>query len=337
MRAGRLRRRHTILISLVAAAAAFAPLFADAAAPAERAVRVALIDPYSPSGTTAPETSTLWARLQELGWVQGQNLVVETRWAEGRVDRLPTLMADVIARRVDVIVTRGTPAATAAKNATSTIPIVVAAMGDPVGTGLAASLAHPGGNLTGLSLEVTEALSGKYLELLQETVPRLSAIAVISNPDSSLWLRKLCKHLEAVALKRGLKLRFIDVRDPGALTSAFRQARQQAQAALVLGDPLTITHRDEVTKLAASNRLPALYPVLAFMDSGGLMAYGADPTILYRRAAEYVDKILRGAKPADLPIQQPTQFKLVLNLKTARALGLTFPESILLRADEVIR
>ncbi len=140
-----------------------------------------------------------------------------------------------------------------------------------------------------------------------------------------------------VALTRGVKLRFIDVRDPGALTRAFRQARREAQAVLVLGDPLTITHRKDVTKLAASNRLPALYPVLAFMDSGGLMAYGADPTILYRRAVDYVDKILRGAKPADLPIEQPTQFRLVVNLKTAKALGLTFPESILLRADEVIR
>jgi putative ABC transport system substrate-binding protein len=245
-------------------------------------------------------------------------------------------MADVVAHKVDVIVTRSTPAAIAAKNATTAIPIVIASMGDPIGTALVPSLARPGGNLTGLSLEATEDLCGKWLELLQETVPRLSTLAVVSNPDSA-YVRKITKDLEAVAPTRGVKLRFVDVREPADLTSAVRQARHQAQAALVLADPLLVAHRQQVTRLAASNRLPTMYTILEFMDSGGLMAYGADSVILYRRAAEYVDKILRGAKPSDLPIEQPTQFKLVVNLKTAKGLGITIPESILLRADEVIR
>jgi putative ABC transport system substrate-binding protein len=337
MRADRPGSRYLILFSLIAAVAALEPLFAHAADAAQKVARIAFIDPYSPTTSTVHATSAFWARLQELGWVQGKNLIVETRWAEGQIDRLPSLMTDVIGRKVDVIVTRGTPAAIAAKNTTSTIPIVVASMGDPVGTGLVKSLARPEGNLTGLSLQGTMDFYGKYLELLQEIVPRLSTIAIISNLDSSPFPRMLVKYLEGVAQTRGLKLRVIDVREPSALPSAFRQARHDAQAALVLADPLTITHQQEVTKLAASNRLPAAYAFLAFTDAGGLMAYGADPVVLFRRAADYVDKILRGAKPADLPVEQATQFKLVVNLRAAKALGLTIPESILLRADEVIR
>ena len=315
-------------------AAALAPC-AHAVDPAQKVARVAFIDPFS-SPPAVPGAPAFWEHLQELGWVQGQNLVTEKRWAEGQIDRLPALMTDVLSHHVDVIVTRSTPAAMAAKNATITIPIVVASMGDPIGTGLVTSLAHPGGNLTGLSLEQTADLSGKWLELLQEVVPQLATVAVISNPESA-YVKKVAKDLESPALARGVKLRFMNVRQPAALTSAVRQARRQAQAALVLADPLTVAHRREITRLAAANRLPTIYVVLEFMDSGGLMAYGADPTTLWRRAAEYVDKILRGARPADLPIEQPTQFKLIVNLKAAKALGLTFPESILLRADEVIR
>ena len=316
--------------------AAVAPRFAHAADSAQKVVRVAFISPYSPA-TTAPGSLEFWARLRELGWVQGQNLIVETRYAEGAIDRLPAIMADVVALKVDVIVTRGTPTAIAAKNATTEIPIVTASVGDPVGTGLVASLARPGGNLTGLSLQGTVEFYGKYLELLGETVPRLSTVAVISNLDSSPYPRRVVKYLATVAQTRGVALRVIDVREPNALTGAFRQARRQAQAAVVLSDPLTITHQREITELAARNRLPTVYTLLSFMESGGLMAYSADPTVLFRRAADYVDKILRGAKPADLPVEQATQFKLVVNLKTAKALGLTIPESILLRADEVIR
>ncbi|MGH8866052.1 MAG: ABC transporter substrate-binding protein, partial [Burkholderiales bacterium] len=293
------------------------------------------VDAESPS-TALRGTGAFWARLRELGWVEGQNLIIEQRWADGRIDRLPTLMAEVVGHNPDVIVTISTPGAIAAKQATSTIPIVVPAMGDPVGLGLAASLARPGGNLTGLSLEMTQDLSGKWLELLQETVPRLSTVAVIAN-TASPFVRKVTKDLEAIASIRGVRLRVIGVQDAAALVGIFKQARRQAQAVLVLPDPLTTHNRRQIAALAARHRLPAMYPFFEFVEVGGLMAYGVDNAVLFRRGAEYVDKILRGAKPADLPIEQPTQWSLAVNLKTARALGLTFPESILLRAGEVIR
>jgi putative ABC transport system substrate-binding protein len=322
-----------------------APVFAAAlllgllqpriAEPAERVVRVAFVDTESPS-TALRGTGAFWARLRELGWVEGQNLIIEQRWAEGRLDRLPTLMAEVVGHNPDVIVTMSTPGAIAAKNATGIIPIVVAAMGDPVGLGLAASLARPGGNLTGLSLEMTQDLSGKWLELLQETVPRLTTVAVIAN-TASPFVRKVAKDLEAIAPIRSMRLRFIEVKDVTALDGAFKQARRVAKAVLVLPDPLTMHSRRQVAALAARYRLPAMYPFFEFVEVGGLMAYGVDNAVLFRRGAEYVDKILKGAKPADLPIEQPIQWSLAVNLKTARALGLTIPESILLRAGEVIR
>jgi putative ABC transport system substrate-binding protein len=298
-------------------------------------VRLGFVSPEAPS-TTIRGISAFWDRLRELGWVEGQNLDIERRWAEGRIDRLAALMNEVIERKVDVLVTYSTPGAVAAKNATSTVPIVVAVMGDPIGSGVAASVARPGGNLTGLSLEWGEGIAGKWLELLQETVPRLSTVAVVANPDSKL-ARDLMKELDAIAPTRGLKLQFFRVREPEALDSAFKRARRAAQAVLVLADPLTVHHKREITGLAAKYRLPGMYALLDFVDSGGLMAYGVDTTVLFRHAADYVDKILKGARPADLPIEQPTQFALAINLKTAKALGLTIPESILLRADEVIQ
>jgi putative ABC transport system substrate-binding protein len=307
------------------------PSPALAAEAAQRVARLGFVAPYS------DDYSALWERLRELGWVEGKNLIIEARYAEGHIDRLPALMSDVVARRVDVIVTAGTPAAVAAKNATATTPIVDAAMGDPVGNGLAASLARPGGNVTGLSSEMTDDLGGKWLELLQETVPRLSAVAVIANPDNPLNAR-LRKALEAAALMRHLELRFIEVRErKAALDRSLRQAHRQAQAILVLPDPFTFELRRQIATRAATYRLPDMYVWLGYLDSGGLMGYGVDPANFYGRAANYVDKILRGAKPADLPIEQPTKHKLVVNLKTAKALGITIPESILLRADEVIR
>jgi putative ABC transport system substrate-binding protein len=242
----------------------------------------------------------------------------------------------VIGRKVEVIVTYTTPGAVAAKNATATIPIVVASMGDPVGSGLVTSLPRPGGNLTGLSSEIAEDLGGKWLELLQEVVPRLSTVAVISNPDS-LFCRSMVEHLRALAAARGLKLRVIDVREPSALGDAFKKARPRAQAVLVLPDPLTMHHRWQIASLAAKYRLPDMHGLIDHMDAGALMAYGPDLTVLWARAAVYVDKILRGAKPGDLPIEQPTKFEFVVSLKTAKALNLTIPPSILQRADEVIR
>jgi len=316
------------------AASALVPRLARAEEPAQKVSRVGFVHPQSPS-TVAGRVTAFWERLHQLGWVEGQNLVIEARWAEGRNDRLPALMAEVLERKVDVLVTYGTEAAVAAKHATSTVPIVVAAMGDPVRSGVAASLAHPGGNLTGLSMGFAEGMAGKWLELLQETVPRLSTIAVIANP--SPIARDLAKELEALAPRRGLKLRLIEVREPGALDRAFAEAARNAQAVLVLPDPAISAHRGQITALAAKYRLPAMYYIRDYVDAGGLMAYGSDLSVLNRRAADYVDKILKGAKPGDLPIEQPTQFELVVNLKTAKALGIAIPESILLRADEVIR
>lgn len=301
----------------------------------DRVARLGFVDPDAQSNSINAGEA-FWKRLHELGWVQGKNLVVVARSAEGRLDLLPALMTDVVQSKVDVLVTSSTPGALAARKATGTVPIVVLGMGDPIGTGLAASLAHPGGNLTGFSLEMTDEVTGKLLELVQETVPRVTTLAVISNPDSLLII-KMIGHLKAAAAARHVNLRFFDVRAPQDFIPAFSAARRGAQAALVLSDPLTVTHRKAITELAARYRIPAMYTLLAFMREGGLIAYGADQTLRARRAAEYVDKILRGANPGDLPIEQPTQFRLVVNLRTAKAIGLTIPQSILLRADEMIQ
>ena len=274
-----------------------------------------------------------WDRLRELGWDEGKNLVIELRSADSQVERFPAIMREMVGTKLDVLVTSGTPAATAAKNATSTVPIVAIGIGDPIGTGLALSLARPGGNLTGLSVQWGD-LTPKWLELLQEAIPQLASVAVISNPESPV-VRTQQKNFQAIARDRGVKLLFEDVREPGALARAFRQA-SQAQAALVMSDPVTATARKQITELAEKYRLPTLYVGFEFMDSGGLMAFGVDNHWLYRRAADYVDKILRGANPADLPVEQPTKFDLIINLKTAKALGLTISPSLLVRANEVI-
>jgi len=324
-----------LALSFGVAVAVIAFALPCSAEPAQNVARVGFVQPQSPS-TATRGSKQFWERLHELGWVEGQNLVIEARWADGRYDRLPALMAEVLGRQVDVLVTSGTAAAIAAKNATSTVPIVVGAMGDPLRTGLAASLACPGGNLTGLSLGYAEGMGGKWLQLLQETVPRLSTVAVIVNPDNPI-ARDLAREVEAVAPARGLKLLLIEVRKPETLDRAFEQAGRKAQAVLVLPDPVIAAERGQVTALATKRRLPAMYALRDFVDAGGLMAYGPDFNVAWRRAAEYVDKILRGTKPSDLPIEQPTQYELIVNLKTARVLGLTIPESILLRADEVVK
>jgi putative ABC transport system substrate-binding protein len=300
----------------------------------QKVVRVGFVDPQSAS-TSPRGLSAFWERLRELGYVDGQNLIVEARSAEGRSERLPALMNEVVGRDVDVLVTWSTSAAIAAKNATSTIPIVAAVMGDPVGSGLAVSLARPGGNLTGLSVGLAQGLASKWVELLKDMVPRLSTLAVIANPTTAID-RDLAKELQVIAPAQGLKLRLIEVREPAALDRAFEQAGK-AQAVLVLPDPMLFSHRRQVTALAARHRLPAIYPSRDYIDAGGLITYGPDFAVMFRRAADYVDKILRGARPGDLPIEQPTQHVLVVNLKTAKTLGITMPESILLRANEVIR
>jgi len=305
---------------------------------AERAdpvARVGFVGPGSPS--TAPGgTTEFWHRLRELGWIEGENLVIEARWGGGSAERLPALVAEVIERDVDVLVTYGTPATIAAKNATSTIPIVAAAMGEPLRTGLATNLPRPGGNLTGLSLAWGEGVQTKWLELLQECIPRLTTVAVMLNPDN-LVEQEMVKDLEAVAATHGLKLGIIAVREPGSLDIGLEQARQQNQALLVFADAMLLAHKERITAFAAKRRLPAVYVMRDFAYAGGLMSYGPGLAVQFRRAADYVDKILKGAKPGDLPIEQPTQFELIVNLKTAKALGLNIPQAVLLRADTLIR
>jgi putative ABC transport system substrate-binding protein len=247
-------------------------------------------------------------------------------------------MTEVIERKVDVLVTYSTPGALAARNATKTIPIVIAIMGDPIGAGIVTNLTRPGGNLTGLSLDWAEGIEGKWLELLQDMVPHLSTVAVVVNPNTPVpMIQGMVKKLEAIAPTRGIKTRVIEIGQPETFGNALKRARRDAQAAVILGDVFTFEHRRQVTELAARYELPAMYPTREYVDSGGLMAYGADRAVLLRRAAEYVDKILKGTKPGDLPIEQPTKFELVVNLKAAKALGLKVPPSILLRADEVIQ
>jgi len=319
----------------LAAILMLAALVGFAEEPQQRAVRVGFVHPQSPS-TASRGINAFWERMHELGYVEGKNLVVEARWAEGHYERLPALMSEVLRRKVDVLVTYGATSAAAAKNATSAIPIVAVAMGDPLRTGLVTSLGQPEGNLTGLSLGWGIGIAGKWVELMQETVPRLLTVAVIGNPDNPID-REMVKELEALAPTRSLKLRVIEVRDPAMLERAFERARRSSQAVLVLPDALLSGNRRQVTVLAAKHRMPAMYPIRDFVDVGGLMAYAPDFAAQWRRAAVYVDKLLKGAKPAELPIEQPTQYLLVVNLKTARALALIIPESILVRADEVIK
>jgi len=268
--------------------------------------------------------------------VEGQNFAIEERWAEGRAERLPDLAADLVRLKVDVIVTGSTPGARAAKQATTKIPIIAVVVGDPVGTGLVASLARPGGNLTGLS-DITVDLSAKRLELLKEVAPTASRVAVLWNPThptNPLQLRET----QVAAQALGLTLQPVVVGSSDELERAFAaMMRERASALLVLAETLTLLHRRRLADLAAKNRLPAMYPFREQAEAGGLMSYGPSIPDMYRRAAVYVDKILKGAKPADLPVEQPTRFELVINLKTAKALRLTIPPSVLIRAEEVIR
>jgi putative ABC transport system substrate-binding protein len=296
---------------------------------------VGFVSPQSPS-TSLRGVTALWDGLRELGWIKGENLFVEERWADGQYDKLPALVAELIGRKIDVLVTMTTPAAIAARNATSTVPIVVTMVADPMRSRLVASLARPGSNLTGLSVGWNEGAAGKWLELLQEAVPRLSHVAVIEDLGVPID-QDLAKELEESAPTRGLQLVPIEVHGPGSLDRVFKQAARKSQAVLLLPGPVLASNRRQIAALAAKHRLPAMYFVRDFVDAGGLMAYAPDTAVMFRRAADYVDKILRGAKPGDLPIEQPTKFELVVNLKAANALGITIPESILLRADEVIR
>ena len=311
-----------------------APLAPDAQQPG-KVHRIGILWPTSLSAGQ-PRLEAFRQGLRELGYVEGQNIAIEVRSAEGKVERLPGLAAKLVRLKVDVIVAAGTQAALAAKQATSTIPIVMAAVGDPVATGLVASLARPGGNLTGPSLMLPE-LIGKQLELLKEVVPKVSRVAVLWNSANPLGPPQM-REAEGAARALRVRLQLLDVRDPNDFDTAFAaMTKERAGALLVIPDVVFVTHRARVADLAAKSRLPAVYWTRELVEAGGLMAYGANIPDMYRRAATYVDKILKGTKPGDLPIEQPTRFELVINLKTAKALGLTIPQSVLLRADEVIQ
>jgi len=274
--------------------------------------------------------------LRELGYVEGQNITVDYRWGEGKEERLPDMMAEIVRLKPDVVVTAGTPAVLAAKNATRTVPIVMANSPDAVRDGLVTSLAHPGGNITGMSIFVPE-LTGKRLELLKETVSKLSRVGTIwntANPGNA----PLLTDTEVAARELGLVLQSVGVRNSDDLDGAFvTMARSKAETLNVLSDGFMVTNRTVVTGLALKNRLPSIYPSDVYVDAGGLMSYGASLPATYHRAAYYVDKILKGAKPAELPVEQPMKFELVINLKTANQIGLTIPGWTLMKADRVIK
>jgi ABC-type uncharacterized transport system substrate-binding protein len=274
--------------------------------------------------------------LRELGYVDGKNMVIDWKSAEGKVDRLPTLAVELVRLKADIIITGGPTSNRAAKDATSTIPVVMAYDNDPVGNGFVASLARPGGNITGLSTLAPE-ISGKQLELLKEIVPRLSRVAVLgtsTNPGNTQSLRETERAAEAF----GIKLQFLDILSPKDIQTAFQDARKgRADAVLVLAGSILNSHRTQVVELGVKSRLPTIYPYPEYLEDGGLITYSVNFTDLFRRAATYVDKILKGARPADLPVEQPTKFELVINLKTAKQIGLTIPPNVLARADRVIR
>jgi putative tryptophan/tyrosine transport system substrate-binding protein len=284
---------------------------------------------------SAPNPDVLTEALRELGWVEGENVAFERRYAENRLERLPEMAADLVRLKVDVIVAGGTLAPLAAKRATSTIPIVMAAAGDPLGSGLVASLARPGGNVTGMSMMVPD-LSGKWLELLRDILPGLARVAVLWNSDNPYSAIGF-KETQSAARTLGIEVQSLEVRSPDDFDRAFEAAQRHHPDALVtVSDPLTLDHTKLIADFTAGQRLPSVHGAKEFAAAGGLVSYGANIADVVRRAAGYVDKILKGAKPADLPVEQPTKFELVINLKTAKALGVTIPPSLLARADEVI-
>jgi ABC-type uncharacterized transport system substrate-binding protein len=306
------------------------------AQPAGKVFRVGALTPAFSTSEPYPPLEALRQGLRDLGYVEGQNLVLESRYAEG-FERLPALAAELVQRHVDVLVASGVPAIRAAQHTTRTIPIVMAGTADPVATGLVASLARPGGNTTGLSFLSAE-LPGKRLELLKEAVPQSARVAVLAKAagpsESPRWL-----NLTGAARALGLHLHVVELRSAEELDTAFvAMTRAGADALLVVADQALMDGlRGQIVDLAAKHRLPAMYDWKMYVDAGGLMSYGPSLSDTFRRAATYVDKILKGAKPADLPVEQPMKFELVINLKTAKALGLTIPPTLLFQADEVIQ
>jgi putative ABC transport system substrate-binding protein len=324
------------LVIILALGLTLAPLSTAAAQPPEKVPRIGFLGPRTRSDGGGYVDAFLQG-LRDLGWVDGKTIVIEYRWAEGKSDRVPDLVAELVRLKVDVILAGSSAVAVAAKNATGTIPIVMATGGDPVGLGLVASLARPGGNVTGLSFGVGTDTIGKGLELLKETVPKVRRVAVLSNPANQSHALAIDSVIGA-ARAMGVQLQFLKAGGPNEFDNAFAaMSRERAEALLVVLDPFFGFHRARLSDLAAKSRLPAMYGSREYSEAGGLMSYGADFRHNFRRSATYVDKILKGAKPADLPVEQPTKFELVINLKTAKALGLTIPQSVLVRADEIIQ
>ncbi|HEY8132359.1 MAG TPA: ABC transporter substrate-binding protein [Thermoanaerobaculia bacterium] len=299
--------------------------------------RIGILGTYPP---TTPEFAHLWEAfvqgLRDLGYIEGQNLVVDRRFMEGKAERLPELAAELVRLNVRVIVAGGQPPPVAAKRATATIPIVMTNFSDPVGLGLVTNLARPGGNITGLALLTVELVT-KQLQLLTQAVPKVSRVALLTNPSNpGAALQR--RDAETAARALGLQLQVLEAQRLDELAGAFdAMTSQRAGAVLLPGDSVLYFYRKQIADLAIKNRLPALFAPREFAEAGGLMAYGANIADLYRRAATYVDRILKGANPGDLSIEQPTKFELVINVKTAKALGITIPQSLLLRADEVIQ
>jgi putative ABC transport system substrate-binding protein len=325
----------TIIGAALAVVLALGLLAAPLAAEGQQARKVPVIGYLiERSGPTAFDEA-FRVGLRELGYSEGRNIVVEYRWADGKAERLPALAAELVRLKVDVIVTSGTPGGLAAKNATSTIPIVLASGGDFVADGLVASFSRPGANITGLSVFARE-LSGKRLEILKEAIPGMTRVAAAFNTLNP-GTRSLFKETEAAATKLGLKALPLDIHFPDGVERAFAEAvRLRASAVVIISDGATIVHRAQLGSAALQHHLPTIFANKTYLEGGGLMSYGPDIIEVWRHAATYVDRILKGAKPADMPIEQPTKFELVISLKTAKALGLTIPPSLLLRADQVI-
>jgi putative ABC transport system substrate-binding protein len=324
-------RRREFIFTLGGAGVAW-PLAARAQA--VKVWRIGMLDTTS-AQLNAANLDAFRQGLRQLGYVEGRNVAIDYRSADGRLDRIPPLASELVRRNVDVIVTRGTPSALAAKNATATIPIVMAAIGEPVETGLVASLARPGGNVTGLSAFVTE-LVAKRVELLREVIPRIGRVALLDNMTNRS-VPPQWEETRRAARALGIEPQLLDVRRPEDIERAFDAALAHRAEALTVGnDSVVITSRRRVAELAAKFQLPAIYATREFVDSGGLLSYAAHYPDLYRRAAVYVDKIFKDEKPADLPVEQPTKFEMVVSLKAAKAIGLEFPPLLLARADEVI-
>lgn len=327
------RRRDVVALL---SGAALAPIVSPLSALAQQRGKLPTI------GFLGATTPTVWSafvsaflqRLRELGWVDGRNMMIEYRWAEGREERYAEFAAELVRLKVDVIVTSGTAPVLAVKSATTEIPIVFAAAGDPVGTGIVPSLARPGGNVTGLSNQQTD-LAGYRLDLLREVVPNLRRLAAMGNIETPNVMLEM-NAVQGAAKKLGLEVVTLQIKSTNDIVPAIESIKGHVDALYVCTDPLLTTHRVRINTFAISEKLPTIYAFREYVQSGGLMSYGPNFPDLFRRSADYVDKILRGVKPADIPVEQPLKFDLIINLTTAKALGLTIPEAFLLRANQVI-